>query len=170
VRWSRGTDYSVSSQAATSYGLYTNYTPTSAINNYSGLVGMVFTNLTAGVSVTHLGRWKISGNSQIHTNYLVRHSDRALMASNVVNMASGSVGQFNYDTVTPVSLAANTKYMILTSEINGGDQWYDAANGSGAVLSTGTYQGATYGTTIGNAGEITFARPYGPTDMKYTLP
>ena len=40
--------------------------------------------------------------------------------------ASGTSGQFQYATLSsPVTLAANTAYYVVSEEASGGDPWYD---------------------------------------------
>ena len=47
-------------------------------------------------------------------------------ASVSINLAGGAQGTFVYRGLpTPVTLAANTTYFILSQETAGGDLWYD---------------------------------------------
>jgi hypothetical protein len=168
IRWAKGTDNSTS--IATTYNLYTNYSTTSAINNYSGHVGYTWTNSGAN-TVTALGRWVISGNSAGHVLTLVKMSDLSTVATVTLNTSGLTPGQFNYTNLaSPVTLTDGVRYGIATQESNGGDQWYDASSGTLAVMSVGTYGQAMYGATIGTLGTLSFNRPYGPVDLKYQRP
>ena len=104
-------------------------------NDYTGYVGMKFTTGANTVPVTQLGRWVVSGNSQSHPIKLVNASTGALVAITVVNTAGATPGAFAYGRLSsPVTLAANTAYYLVSQETSGGDRWYDYAS---TVASTG---------------------------------
>src|SRR6185437_2377254 len=87
----------------------------------------------------------------------------------VTLMASGTPDQFQYAALaTPVTLAANTSYYVLSQETDGGDSWYDndtTITGT-SVASLG---GTVYGTGEGNwTPTVSLAgRSYGPVSFKY---
>jgi len=110
--------------------LVTVFTPGTARNNFTGSVGMQFTVGATPLFVTALGRIDIAGNAGIHVVKLVRASDGTDVpggAATVSLPAGGSAGQFVYAPLpSPVALAANTAYYLLSLETGGGDQFYDA--------------------------------------------
>ncbi len=110
--------------------------PTSSLQNfYTDLIGIgcKITIGAANLYVTSLGRWKNSGNSQVHTIRIVETLTGVVVASVTVDMSSGSVGTYVYaDLVLAVTLIASTSYYLMSSEISSGDQWRDVA----AVIST----------------------------------
>jgi len=149
--------------------LITNYVPTTLRNDITGHVGLTFTTVAA-ITISELGRWVVSGNSQSHTISLVKWSDKSVVASAVVATAGATPGQFLYAACTPVTLLAATYYAIVSTETSGGDQWYNASAGNQVVFTSGTYSGYCYSTsTIPNLvdGGVA-ARPFGPPDAKYT--
>jgi hypothetical protein len=89
---------------------------------------MQFTVGSAPRSVTALGRIYISGNTGSHVVKLVNVSDGSDVpgGSVTVSLPSGTAGQFSYAPLaSPVTLAANTSYYLVSQEVSGGDQWYD---------------------------------------------
>ena len=157
-----------SSDSAT-YSLYTNYVTAGLRNNYSGYVGMVFTN-NAQITAKQIGRWVVSGNSGTHELIIVKWSDGSVVASNSISTSGLTAGQFNYVDITPAILQAATVYAIVSKEASGGDQWYNVTTASPtAALSTGDYGSACYGTSVAALTyEAAQTRPYVPTDIKYT--
>ncbi len=105
------------------------------------------TKLTVGaspVTITHLGRYKLSGNSGTHNLLLVRASDGGAMASVNISMSGGTVGQFTYALLSsPVTLAANTAYYLGSQEQTGGDTFYEG-NTVISATSVATVNGASY--------------------------
>lgn len=96
-------------------------------NDFGNFVGMQITTGSTGLTIQSLGRYYVSGNSQTHTLEIVRASDGAVLGSATVNMGAGQPDAlgFKYALLgTPVTLAANTTYYIVSSEVSGGDQWY----------------------------------------------
>jgi len=96
-------------------------------NNFTGAVGMKFTTGTVPITVTALGRLYIDGNSQDHLVRLVSANGADVpTAAVVVSLPSGTAGQFVYAPLAnPVTLAPNTAYYLLSSETEGGDQFYN---------------------------------------------
>lgn len=139
--------------------------------------GFKFTVAGAPITVTHLGRWKASGDSNVHDMQLFSYG---------TNPAPISGGQANVDMsqsadpdgyvyvalVTPQTLSASTVYQIGSQEVNGVDHFYqnDTTVTSTAVASVdqGFYYinatpGSGWGWTSG-AGTT-----YGPVSFKYHL-
>jgi hypothetical protein len=109
-------------------------------NDFTGWKGMKITVGSTPLIVTQLARWKQSGNTQTHTLAVFNNSGTSL-ASVSLNLSSAPVG-LNYVALsTPVVLAANTVYYIVSSETNAGDAW----GGSSTTVShtsTATVNGA----------------------------
>jgi endoglucanase len=94
-------------------------------NNFTGRVGFSFTVDGSPITVTALGRWILPGNSQTHTLYLADASTGQTLATATINASGKSVG-FNYVALSSnVVLNANKQYIIASSEMNGGDTWYN---------------------------------------------
>jgi hypothetical protein len=63
-----------------------------------------------------------------------------------INMSSGTAGQYVYGTLaSPVTLAANTSYYVISQEVSGGDQWYNDTDTQVFPGAFGTIPGAVYG-------------------------
>lgn len=95
-------------------------------SDFDGYAGGIFEVGAAPITVTHLGRIFVTGNTQSH--------DVGIFASNgdplaivAVNCASGVNDQFNYSAIAPLVLSASTQYIIASLEVNAGDQWYNGA-------------------------------------------
>ena len=94
-------------------------------NDYTGWAGLRFTVGPAPVTITELGRWVLSGNSQDHTVKVVDMNgmDVPGVAVNVPT-AGRPAGQFSYATLAAqVLLEANTSYYLVSQETSGGDQF-----------------------------------------------
>ncbi|MFA7342760.1 MAG: hypothetical protein WC003_00515 [Terrimicrobiaceae bacterium] len=95
-------------------------------NNYTASLGFKFTVGSSPITVTELGRWVVSGNTQTHTVKLVLASSGADVSGGSVSVATAGApaGQFKYAALAaPVTLSANTAYYVVSRETNGGDQW-----------------------------------------------
>lgn len=94
-------------------------------NDFTGNVGFAFTPART-LTVSSLGRWVVSGNSQTHTLGIWNGSG-TLLGSVTVNCSGATAGQYLYATLSSsISLANGTQYYIASAETSGGDQWYDA--------------------------------------------
>ncbi|MBV8729266.1 MAG: hypothetical protein JO336_05605, partial [Acidobacteriia bacterium] len=90
-------------------------------------------------------------------------------AATTVNTASVTAGSFVYGLLpSPVTLAPNYTYYILSAESNGGDQWYDYLTTTATTTADATLSGAVYGAgapyslAYNSAGEL-----FGPVDFQY---
>jgi hypothetical protein len=95
------------------------------------------------VTISELGRWKLSGNSQVNTVKIVQENNVNLPGALVtVTMANGPVGTFVYTALpAPVTLEANKAYYLVTSVTDQGDTWYDwnqpvSSTGGVSIVST----------------------------------
>ncbi|MHB1484853.1 MAG: discoidin domain-containing protein [Saccharofermentanales bacterium] len=151
--------------------LMTSRTLSSTRNNYSGFVGMKITVGNTTIVAKELGRYFVAGNSRTHVLKIVRASDNVEIASVGINMSAGSADAngIKYAVLeTPVNLRANTAYYIMSSELNGGDLFYDY-NNTVTINADATLNCAVFGSgynmsysTYGSAGNC-----YGPVNVKY---
>lgn len=130
-------------------------------------VGFKFT-ATEAVSVTHLGRWIVEGNSQTHT--LALHTGIAgstQLATVDIDASVGTPGTMMYGELEePVTLVEGQDYWVVSEEHLGGDTFYSGLTGQTTITPTavGTVIGSDAGFTslIAEAGLT-----YGPLDFKY---
>ena len=131
-------------------------------NNYGDYVGFRFKTGSLPMNVTALGRWVVSGNSGSHT-IKIATTTNTIVASATINTSGLGVG-YNYVSITPVTLAANTFYYVVSLEVNGGDKWHDQQSATsttaGNSLASAYQLGGTF--AIGNTGQS-----YVPTNFKY---
>jgi len=99
-------------------------------NNWNGWIGFYFQVGATPLVVTELGRWVVSGNTGSHTVQLFSSNGTPVSGGSVtVNTSGQTPGEFAYSPLSsPLTLAANTTYAVMSQEVNGGDQWYDYAN------------------------------------------
>ena len=135
----------------------TGVTPGTDRSNYDGCLGFqVGLPAGPGITVTQLGRYTHSGNSQTHTLHI--RQGTTVLGSCTVNASGAPAGQFLYCTLaSPVTLAAMGSYEIMSSEVNGGDVFYDSdtavTSTAAATVTTATFStGATTGTCAGTFG------------------
>jgi hypothetical protein len=151
--------------------LVTSFTPSALRNDFGGWVGMRLQGGASDISVTGLGRWVVSGNSQAHPVRLVLASTGADVATATVATSGQPAGAFAFtDLSSPVTLLANTTYYLLTQEFAGGDSWYDY-NTATVTTSAGSNTGVVWATTGApssfNAGGTT-GQAYGVPNLRYT--
>lgn len=143
-------------------------------NDYGNYVGMKITVGGSDITVKELGRYYVSGNNCTHTLKIVRASDGVDMGSVSINMGAGTADSLGYKYATlssPVTLAANTSYYIVSLETAGGDQWYGTVGGmpsltttSAAAVNSAVYWHTGYNswTPYGSSGNC-----YVPLNFKY---
>jgi len=89
-------------------------------------LGFRFTVGSSAMTVTSLGRWRVSGNTGMHVVQIVdTSSPNGHVAQATLDMSSGTVNAFKFAAITPVVLTANHDYFVVSEESNGGDQWSD---------------------------------------------
>ncbi|MDZ4289388.1 MAG: DNRLRE domain-containing protein, partial [Prosthecobacter sp.] len=104
----------------------TGHSMTTLRNDYTGWLGMKITTGATSALVSQLGRWVVPGNTGTHTVKLVDSITGTDVASASVATFGALGGQFAYTPLaSPVALAANASYYLLSQETAGGDQWYD---------------------------------------------
>jgi len=137
-------------------------------NNWNGWIGFQFQVGSAPITVTELGRWVVSGNSGNHTVQLFNSNGTPVSGASVtVNTAGQTAGQFAYSPLnTPLTLAPNTTYAVMSQEVSGGDQWYDYGNTQ--ITLNGVASGAyavwapPFTGAVGGSG-----RSYGPVNLRW---
>lgn len=135
-------------------------------NNFTGGVGYKFTVNVSGMTVTHLARWVIAGNSGTHTVRL-RNSSGTELCTASVNTSGAPTGAFLYAIAsTPVALTNGATYYILSDETNAGDFWYNEDSSGFATTSDATVNvSAYYDGSLHDGSQLYF----GPVSMRYTL-
>ena len=149
-----------------------NPVPTTATrNDFGDFVGMSIMVGAEPITVTHLGRWTVVGNSKTHPLKIVTASTKVDLpgGSVTVDCLGATPGQFLYGQLpTPVTLAANTRYYIGGENypINN-DLWHEYQGGyactSVADLELPVYFWAGDYLTLGATDGM-----YGPYDFKYS--
>lgn len=131
--------------------------------------GFQFTIGGAGITVTHLGRYKTSGDSAVHDVQLFS-AGTPISGGNVsvdMSLTPDADGYVYAALATPQALSASGVYQIGSREINGVDHFYEY---SSSLTSTGvaTMNSSFYylSGTSGNVGGP--GTSYGPTSFKYT--
>jgi hypothetical protein len=142
-------------------------------NNLSAWQGMKITVKAAPIIINELGRWVISGNAGTHTLKLVDAATGVDVPGGSVSvaMAGATAGQFQYATLAaPVTLAANTAYYLVSQEVSGGDQWYEA----NSALTFDTSMATTQSVSTANNGANWYLYnsncSFGPLSFKYSVP
>jgi hypothetical protein len=153
-----------------SAGPFLNGTPGGTLrNDYSGYVGMKFTVGATPLAVSQLGRWVAATSSGTHIVKFVDATGTDVPNGSVsLSLAGAPAGQYAFAALaSPVTLAANTTYFLMTQELAGGDRWYDAgpviANNAGVVIAPAYQQS--------NGNYITQAaghNSYGPPNFLFT--
>ncbi len=134
-------------------------------NDFTGKVGFRFT-ATADITLREIGRWKIVGNTQVHTLRVYNFSGTQL-ATTSVDMSTGAANDFIYGTLNvTVAMANGATYYIMSDETNGGDQFKQEST-TITLSSEGSTPVAVYndGTFHDGSGET-----YGPLGVRYTIP
>ena len=112
------------SAALTPYGLSQVMTRTR--NDAGGWFGMEVRTGAAAVEVRQLGRFVLAGNTGTHAVKLVDAATGSDLASVVVNTAGAAANDFKYSALpSPVTLAAGSRFYLLSQETAGGDAWLD---------------------------------------------
>ncbi|MHB9024121.1 MAG: fibronectin type III domain-containing protein [Armatimonadota bacterium] len=140
---------------------------TGSKNDATGCFGFEFTVGANPITVTALGRSVSTAMNNSHAVKIWRVSDQTCVASATV-LSSSPIDPFGYKNIviTPVTLAANTTYRIVSDETSGGDAWMNlgtvvshrnTATITQAVSGTqGLYPTSTAGSTNSAYGLPTF--------------
>lgn len=142
-------------------------------SDFSEYVGFEITVGGANVTVTHLGRWIVAGNSGTHT-LAIYSGQTGGAVTEVATVSLATSGQtaaaFAYaQLATPVTLTAGSKYQIWSLEVNGGDQWYNSDTTvtptSVATVNSASYRSGGNASASGGANNA-----FGPVSFKYSSP
>lgn len=139
-------------------------------NDSNGEVGFKFTTGAGVVSVNGLGRRFTAGNDKTHTLKLYRDSDKAMLGACSVRTSAGTPDSLGYQyckLAESVSLLPGTAYLLVTTEDNGGDQWY--SDNTTITLGFGTVGGSVYNNGSGWNTGISGNRAYGPVTLLYQV-
>ncbi|MFA7344548.1 MAG: glycoside hydrolase family 16 protein [Terrimicrobiaceae bacterium] len=142
-----------------------------------GWTGMKFTVGSSPVTVSQLGRYAITTNTQTHQVRIMDAATGADVAKTTVNCAGQSVSGFVYADIIGgnVTLQANKAYYLLTDNNSGGDMFFNttttvSATG-GITVNESTWgiwkSGALYSVDATGAG---FSQKYGYFEMRAKLP
>ena len=140
-------------------------------SDFTGQAGLAFTTGASPVTVTALGRADLPADTQPHTVSLYQASSGTLIASAAVATGTAarpdSLGLTYQALPAPVTLAAKTSYVLVSSETSGGDPFFDADTAVG--LAPG-FTGAEPAWRSGTSGAFTVypadpGRTYGPVSL-----
>lgn len=141
-------------------------------NDFTGWVGMKVVVGSKAMAVKSLGRLMCGGNSGVHNLRIVRGSDLSTLYGGQVTVSmSGTPGQYVYAPLTtPARMEPGETYYVLSSEVSGGDSWYNydtrLVTTSDAAVLTGAWAWATTGPVfLGGYPDAS----YGPVNFEYTL-
>ncbi len=142
-------------------------------NNFTSWVGMGFVTAGNALTVHRLGRLYAPNNVAPHVVKLVDGVTKADLpgASAIVSLPAGTVNEFVYGNLaSPVQLAENSKYYLLSQEISGGDRFYDSPDTSITTTADVVRVFAVNGDGMGTVNESPIDNfVYGPVDIQYTL-
>jgi hypothetical protein len=120
----------VSAPEGAAGGLVTSDITGTIRNDFTGQAGLQITTGASPVTVTALGRAFLPGDTQPHTVSLYQAGTGALVASAQVQTGTAAepdpLGFTYQDLATPVTLAADTAYVLVSGETSGGDPFFDA--------------------------------------------
>lgn len=126
----------------------TGYTTLGSLRNNYGLgVGFYFTVGATDITVTHLGRWVVSGNSETHVVTLYDGTDVATdgIGNVTVDTNGATPAEFVYEALaSPVTLTSGNTYYLMSLENNGGDEWYTDSGTHPTTTGDATLVGACY--------------------------
>ena len=138
-------------------------------NDYAGPVGMKITTGASSMVVSSLGRIVAPGNTAAHTLKLVDPATGNTLGSVSVATSGQTTGTFAYtNLVSPVTLAPNTAYYIVSLETIGGDKWYENTT-TAQTTADATLAGSVYGDTSSYTAIPMPGRLYVPVNFKYIL-
>lgn len=161
------TDCTTSDSKMSGTSAVTSWSPgtTTTRDDVTTQVGMKFTVGSSPITITDLGRWVASLSSKEHTLKLEDSSNHILgqTAMDVTGTADGN-GFVYAPLARPVELQANTSYYLYSTELAGGDLWYDCQVTLSSTADV-TVNGGYYGNNI--AGCPSTGNSYGPVNFKY---
>jgi hypothetical protein len=126
------------------------------------------------ITVTALGRFVVTGNSQSHQITIIDAATGNTVpgGSVTVNTAGATAGKFVYAALpSPIVLPANHGYYVLSAETNGGDLWSDN-NATVTTTAVAVLDDAAYEQTGSSVitGFADLNHPYVVVDFQYSSP
>jgi hypothetical protein len=140
-------------------------------NDQSLALGCLFAVGGASITVTHLGRWVVSGNSATHRVAITSISPNppTVLADATIVTSGATAGAFAYAALgTPVVLSASTSYRIYSNETSGADYFYSI--GTFTVTGVATVTNGCFSTnqsTFNDPSESTAGKIFVPCNFKY---
>lgn len=135
-------------------------------NDQPGSVGFRVMVGAANLTVTQLGRWIISGNTDTHLVKITADGTNTALASCSVDTSVGTPGTYEYCTLgTPFLMLSGVVYAVLVVETTGSDFWYDNSDTSVSPSADGTVPSGSFNGG-GNGG---MNMVYVPPNFKYHL-
>lgn len=126
----------------------------------------VFFSPNSTITAYQLGRYVNTGNNQVHSISIYDDSS-TFYGSVSVNLSGGTVGTYVYGTLSsPITMIGGTRYYVVSSEINGLDNWLLNAT----LTINADFNGASYGSAGVFGGSVAIEDSgliYGPVDMLY---
>ena len=145
-------------------------------NDWDGWAGFQFQVGGSPITVTELGRWVVSGNTESHEVKLFNADGTAVSGGSVtVSTSDQTADRFAYAPLAmPVTLSANTTYALMSHEVYGGDEWYDFG---GTFITLNGAAGAPVAAYADNNPpplqvlyELGDGQSYGPPNLKFQSP
>jgi hypothetical protein len=141
-------------------------------NDYTGFIGVQITTGTKYLSVSSLGRFVLSGNTQAHLVKIVDASTGLDVGSVTINTSGAPAGKFAYAALSsPVALVPGIPYYIVSQETSGGDSWYDSNTTVTTTLDASAIGWVSGGLTTPSENwslGTTANQEFGPVDFLYS--
>ncbi len=138
-------------------------------NNFTGVVGCKITIGSSPLTITHVGRWVVSGNTGTHRVYIASNLGVIITDTLVdVDTLGAPASAFKYVALlNPVVLSSGVEYFLVSEELSSGDQWHEESviiHSSDATINFSAYGDYGGALTTGASG-----RSYVPPNFKYTV-
>lgn len=147
-------------------------TPTNSVNYITYEVGGNFINQSgADVVMTKLGRWKKSGNSQVHT-LTVYSSGGSVLGSTTVDMSGPEpAGAFVYGNLSPaLTIVPSQSIYILSSETGGSESFWAFQGLTNTVPFGSIYIGTRQSGVLSSQYPNLATQTFGPVTFQYSAP
>ena len=139
-------------------------------NNTDEWVGCEFSTGADRLTIYELGRWVSAGNVGKHEIRILRVSDKALVATATVNTSGATPGGYVYANCVPIALEANTTYLLLSKEVDGGDAFGNTSTVVATVpgITINRPVRASYSSTWTVTNETGAGHSYGPLSIRFS--
>ena len=143
---------------------------------YTAWMGMGFQTAASTMTLRELGRWFDKDVNGSHSMRIVAAAAPTVILATAViaKSAASTKNEFVYAPVaSPITLAANTDYYVVSDEDATTDPFHDSDLTRVSILNSaaGVKEYAVFGDDAGNYTTApTTGAAYGPVDFKYTLP